>query len=279
VYLEQIFEDGFFHADPHPGNLFVLPAPAGSPPGAWRLVFIDFGMTGTLPPQIFAALREALVAAGTRDAARLVRSFRELDLLLPIADLELIERASRAVLEKIWGRSTREIMDLPEAEAREFVVEFRDLLYELPFQVPENLILLGRCVSILSGMASGLDPDFNLWKILAPYVRKLAEADGGSAARLFLRELADSAGTLLRLPKRADALIARLEQGKLEIRLPELKNYVARLERAARKLSVSIIFASTLFVGAAFYLTSHRPAAIGFAAAALLLLLLLLFGR
>ena len=279
VYLEQIFEDGFFHADPHPGNLFVLPAPAGSPPGAWRLVFIDFGMTGTLPPQTFAALREALVGAGTRDAARLVRSFRELDLLLPGADLELIERASRVVLEKIWGRSTREIMDLPEAEAREFVAEFRDLLYELPFQVPENLILLGRCVSILSGMASGLDPDFNLWKILAPYVRKLAEADGGSAARLFLRELADSAGTLLRLPKRADALVARLEQGKLEIRLPELKNYVARLERAARKLSVSIIFASTLFVGAAFYLTGHRPAAIGFAAAALLLLLWLVFGR
>ena len=279
VYLEQIFEDGFFHADPHPGNLFVLPAPAGSPPGAWRLVFIDFGMTGALPPQTFAALREALVATGMRDAARLARSFRDLDLLLPGADLELIERASRAVLEKIWGKSTREILDLPEAEAQEFVAEFRDLLYELPFQVPENLILLGRCVSILSGMASGLDPDFNLWKILAPYVRKLAEAEGESPARLFLRELADSAGTLLRLPKRADALIARLEQGKLEIRLPELKQYVARFERGVRKLVMAIIFASFLFVGAAFYLTGHPPEAAGFAGAAFLLLLWLVFGR
>ena len=279
VYLEQIFEDGFFHADPHPGNLFVLPAPAGSPPGAWRLVFIDFGMTGALPPQTFAALREALVATGTRDAARLVRSFRDLDLLLPGADLELIERASRAVLEKIWGKSTREILDLPEAEAQEFVAEFRDLLYELPFQVPENLILLGRCVSILSGMASGLDPDFNLWMILAPYVRKLAQAEGESPARLFLRELADSAGTLLRLPKRADALIARLEQGKLEIRLPELKQYVSRFERGVRKLVMAIIFASFLFVGAAFYLTGHPPEAAGFAGAAFLLLLWLAFGR
>jgi predicted unusual protein kinase regulating ubiquinone biosynthesis (AarF/ABC1/UbiB family) len=279
VYLEQIFEDGFFHADPHPGNLFVLPAPAGEPPGAWRLVFIDFGMTGTLPPQTFAALREALVAAGTRDAARLVRAFQALDLLLPGADLELIERASRAVLERVWGKSTREMLELPDAEAREFVEEFRELLYELPFQVPENLILLGRCVSILSGMASGLDPDFNLWQILAPYARKLVETDGGGAARLFFKELADSAGTLLRLPKRTEALIARLEQGKLEIRLPELKQYVARFERGVRKLVVSIIFASFLFVGAAFYLTGHPPVAAGFAVAALGSLLWLVFGR
>jgi predicted unusual protein kinase regulating ubiquinone biosynthesis (AarF/ABC1/UbiB family) len=279
IYLEQIFEDGFFHADPHPGNLFVLPAPPGRPSGSWRLVFIDFGMTGTLPPQTFAALREALMAVGTKDAARLVRSFRDLGLLLPGADLELIERASRAVLERVWGKSTREIMELEEAEAREFVEEFRDLLYELPFQVPENLILLGRCVAILSGMASGLDPDFNLWKILAPYARKLVEADGGSAARLAFKELADSAGTLLRLPKRAEALIARLEQGRLEIRLPELKQYVTRLERATRKLSISIIFASTLFVGAAFYLTGRASAAAGFGGAAFLLLLWLVFGR
>jgi predicted unusual protein kinase regulating ubiquinone biosynthesis (AarF/ABC1/UbiB family) len=279
VYLQQIFEDGFFHADPHPGNLFVLPAPTGEAPGAFRLVFIDFGMTGTLPPQTFAALREALVAAGTRDAGRLVRAFQALDLLLPGADLELIERASRAVLEKVWGKSTREMLELPDTEAREFVEEFRELLYELPFQVPENLILLGRCVSILSGMASGLDPDFNLWKILAPYAQKLVEADGGSGTRLFFKELADTAGTLLRLPKRTEALIGRIEQGKLEIRLPELKHHVARLERAARKLSVSIIFASVLFVGAAFYLTGHPLAAAGLAAAAFLLLLWLLFGR
>jgi predicted unusual protein kinase regulating ubiquinone biosynthesis (AarF/ABC1/UbiB family) len=279
TYLQQIFEDGFFHADPHPGNLFVLPAPAGGVPGAWRLVFIDFGMTGTLPPQTFAALREALVAAGTQDAGRLVRAFLALDLLLPGADLELIERASRKVFERIWGKSTKEMTAMRDSEAREFVEEFGELLYELPFQVPESLILLGRCVSILSGMASGLDADFNLWKVLTPYARKLVEADGGSGLRLLFRELASAAGTLLRLPKRAESLVTRLEQGKLEVRLPELKQYVTRFERVGRKLAASILFASVLFVSTAFYLTGHPAIAAGFGVVDLALLLWLMFGR
>ncbi len=75
IYLKQVFEDGFFHADPHPGNLFVLPEPRA--PGGWRLVFVDFGMTGTLPPDTFEGLRDALVSVGTRDAARLVGSFQQ----------------------------------------------------------------------------------------------------------------------------------------------------------------------------------------------------------
>jgi predicted unusual protein kinase regulating ubiquinone biosynthesis (AarF/ABC1/UbiB family) len=279
TYLQQIFEDGFFHADPHPGNLFVLPAPAGGAPGAWRLVFIDFGMTGTLPPQTFAALREALVAAGTQDAGRLVRSFLALDLLLPGADLEMIERVSRKLFERIWGKSTKEIMAMRDSEAREFMQEFGELLYELPFQVPESLILLGRCVSILSGMASGLDADFNLWKVLAPYARKLVEADSGGSLGLLFNELANSAGTLLRLPKQAEALISRLEQGKLEVRLPELKQYVTRFERVGRKLAASILFASVLFVSTAFYLTGHPAIAAGFGVVDLALLFWLMLGR
>ncbi|HTZ51239.1 MAG TPA: AarF/ABC1/UbiB kinase family protein, partial [Spirochaetia bacterium] len=97
VYLKQVFEDAFFHADPHPGNLFVLPVPGG--PGArrggWKLVFVDFGMTGTLSPEAFAGLRECLLAFGTRDAPRLVRAFQRLQVLLPGADLDLLERACK----------------------------------------------------------------------------------------------------------------------------------------------------------------------------------------
>jgi predicted unusual protein kinase regulating ubiquinone biosynthesis (AarF/ABC1/UbiB family) len=66
VYLKQVFEDGFFHADPHPGNLFVLPAPTRTRPGGWKLVFVDFGMSGTLSAEAFSGLREVLLAVGTR---------------------------------------------------------------------------------------------------------------------------------------------------------------------------------------------------------------------
>ncbi len=110
TYLKQVFEDGFFHADPHPGNLFVQPGRERRGSREWKLVFVDFGMTGTLAPGTFSALRESLVALGTRDASRMVRSFEALNLLLPGADRDLIERACRRLFETLWGKSTREVM-------------------------------------------------------------------------------------------------------------------------------------------------------------------------
>jgi len=244
TYLKQVFEDGFFHADPHPGNLFVLPDPRA--PGGWRLVFVDFGMTGTLSPDTFGGLREALISVGTRDAARLVGAFKKLRILLPGADAELVERASERVFDALWGKSTRDMMQMSMAEASAFADEFGDLLYQMPFQVPENLIMLGRCVSILSGIASGLDPDFNVWNGLAPYARKLVETDGRGRMSSVLREIAGIVRVLAGLPRRTESFISRAEQGKLEARMPEPKYNVARLERGVRKLAGSIIFAAGL---------------------------------
>jgi predicted unusual protein kinase regulating ubiquinone biosynthesis (AarF/ABC1/UbiB family) len=277
IYLKQVFEDGFFHADPHPGNLFVLPAAAA--PGGFRLVFVDFGMTGTLPPDTFAGLREALVSIGTRDPARLVSAFRRLQILLPGADLELVERACERVFNTIWGKPTRDMMRMSRAEASAFADEFGDLLYQMPFQVPENLIMLGRCVSILSGIASGLDPDFNVWNGLAPYARRLVEADGQGMIGSVLQEIAAVARVLAGLPRRAESFITRAEQGRLEVRMPELKGHVARLERGVRKLAGSIIFAAGLVVETGLYLGGHLEVAVAVGAVEVLLLGWILFGR
>jgi len=277
IYLKQVFEDGFFHADPHPGNLFVLKDARA--PGGWRLVFVDFGMTGTLPPDTFEGLREALVSIGTRDAARLVGAFRKLHILLPGADLELVERASERVFDTVWGKSTRDMMQMSVAEASTFADEFGDLLYQMPFQVPENLILLGRCVSILSGIASGLDPDFNVWNGLAPYARKLIQADGQGRTAALFKEIAGIARVLVGLPRRAESFISRAEQGKLEVRMPELKHHVARLERGVRKLAGSIIFSAGLVAGTALYLGGRTEVALGVGAVEVLLLGWILLGR
>ena len=277
IYLKQVFEDGFFHADPHPGNLFVLPDARA--PGGWRLVFVDFGMTGSLPPDTFAGLREALVSVGTRDPARLVGSFRRLQILLPGADLELVERACERVFNTIWGKSTRDMMQMSRADAAAFADEFGDLLYQMPFQVPENLIMLGRCVSILSGIASGLDPDFNVWVGLAPYARKLVEADGRGGISSILQELASVVRVLAGLPRRADSFISRAEQGRLEVRMPELKQHVARLERGVRKLAGSIIFAAGLVAGTELYLGGQLEPAIAVGAVEVILLGWILLGR
>jgi predicted unusual protein kinase regulating ubiquinone biosynthesis (AarF/ABC1/UbiB family) len=279
TYLKQIFEDGFFHADPHPGNLFVQPPAEGSDPGDWKLTFIDFGMTGTLPENTFNGLREALIAVATQDAHRLTQAYQILDVLLPGADVALLEKAGQRVFERLWGKTTSQLREMHQEEAQEFIDEFGDLMYEMPFQVPENLILLGRCVAILSGMCTGLDAEFNIWKSVSPYADKLGEVEGGGKWKLVLDEIVKMLQKLLTLPGKTDALISQMEQGRLEVRVPALSRGVERLNSSQRKIAYSIVFAALLLSGTQLYVAGFVPLSAGFAGAAALILLILLLGR
>ena len=252
TYLKQVFEDRFFHADPHPGNLFVLPEPspqqnpAGHPPH-WRLVFVDFGMAGTVPDNIYQGLREMLVALGTKDAARIVKSYQLLNVLLPTADLELLERAENHLLERFWGKSIPDIMKIHHDEVREFIREFRQLIYDMPFQIPENMILLGRSLAILSGICTGLNPEFNVWPRIAPYAQKLIEEDSGW--EFWFKEFSQTISTLLALPKRTEAIYQRIEQGSLVVKNPELTREMKRLNQGVRQLTAGL-FMAMFFLGA-----------------------------
>ena len=181
TYMQQIFEDGFFHADPHPGNLFVTPLEGTDEDGNrnWKLTFIDFGMVGACPRTCAPACARRVIAIGTQDGARLVQSFKTLDVLLPSADLKLIEMASMQVFDRFGGMSMSDLREIDHAEMMSFGLQFRELMLDLPFQLPENLLLLGRSVAILSGMCTGLDPQFNLWTSIAPYASKLVSDEGG----------------------------------------------------------------------------------------------------
>jgi predicted unusual protein kinase regulating ubiquinone biosynthesis (AarF/ABC1/UbiB family) len=279
VSLKQVFEDGFFHADPHPGNLFVLPSPTRSRPRGWKLVYVDFGMTGTLEPASFEGLREVLFAVGTRDPERLVRAFDKLGVLLPSADREEIQRACRVLFDAFWGKSTREMMRMSNAEVAAFADQFGALIYEMPFQVPENLILLGRCVSILSGLASGLDPDFSVWNGLAPYVQRLIQKEGGAGFRRVLKEVGDIGRLLLGMPRRLNDLAARLEQGRIEVKVPEVRHALSRLERSVRLLAAAVVFAGVLIAGAMLYLGGHPRLALGAAIGDLVVVAVILLRR
>jgi predicted unusual protein kinase regulating ubiquinone biosynthesis (AarF/ABC1/UbiB family) len=255
TYMQQIFEDGFFHADPHPGNLFVTPTDGvdkyGNP--AWKLTFIDFGMVGRVPENLRAGLREALIAIGLQDGARLVKSFKTLDVLLPTADLKLIERASMQVFERFGGMSMGDLRDIEHSEFMSFGLQFQELLLDLPFQLPESLLLLGRTVAILSGMCTGLDPQFNIWVELAPYANKLVTDEGESGWQTLLTEGQEVLRTAIGLPGRADRVLTLIERGELGVQTPQLNLRVRTVERAVRRIPGAVIFAGLLIAGAILY--------------------------
>lgn len=282
IYLQQIFEDYFFHADPHPGNLFILPTAPPDPAtgrAPWRVVFVDFGMTGTLPPNLQAGLREVLIGIGTQDTHRLIQAYQTMELLLPNADLPLLEKATNKVFQRFWGKSTAEMMNMKHAEAVEFVQEFSDLVFDMPFQAPENMVLLARCLGILSGICSGLNPDFNVWTSIGPYAQKLVQAEAGSGWRFWLDEALGILSTLATLPRKTDALIRRVEGGEIEVRTPELRRDLNRLERSNRKLTAAVLFAASLLGAVQLYLADARLPAYGLGGLAGLILLWIVFSR
>jgi predicted unusual protein kinase regulating ubiquinone biosynthesis (AarF/ABC1/UbiB family) len=263
TYLKQIFEDRFFHADPHPGNLFVLPISGEDIERTgqnWRLVFIDFGMTGSLSPDLMANLREILIAVGTQDAKRIIKAYQSLGVLLPGADLELLERATNMVFERFWGKTAPELMSMRHQEAIQFAREFSDLLYEMPFQIPQNLLLLGRCVSILSGMCTGLDAQFNIWTNIGPYAQKLVAAEESGGLRFWVSEIVQMFTLLAGLPRKTDTLLNRLEQGKLEVQAPETNRRIVRLERGVRGIAAALIFSGLVIAGTQYYMAQKLGA-------------------
>jgi predicted unusual protein kinase regulating ubiquinone biosynthesis (AarF/ABC1/UbiB family) len=248
TYLKQIFEEGFFHADPHPGNLFVEPLNEGD----WRLVFVDFGMVGQVTPKIKAGLRDLAIAFGTRDLDRLMQAFSTLDIYLPEADIDRVRQAEADLFNRMWGKDMHELIRTHPLEMREFADEFRDLLYEMPFQVPSNMIYLGRCVAILSGMCTGLDPEFNLFQEIRPFAEKLISEEGDQWLEELFDRLASMGRTLWTLPPRLDSALSQIERGELSVRARAsgaLEAQLKGLTFAIHRLVAAGIFAGSLVAG------------------------------
>jgi predicted unusual protein kinase regulating ubiquinone biosynthesis (AarF/ABC1/UbiB family) len=250
TYLKQIFEDGFFHADPHPGNLFVKPLHSADEQTLaqkdWMLTFIDFGMVGRMRPEIRDGLRELLIGVGLQDASRVVKAYQILGILLPGADISLLEKAESEMFKRFWGKGMDELSHINMEEIHEFAYKFRDILFNMPFQLPQDLIFLGRAVGILSGMCTGLDPQINIFEQIAPFSQKIIKEEAQHDWGYWVKEAGDIARRVITLPTRADALITKLERGELNVRDPQLTENIKKLERTVSKAVTGIVFAAFL---------------------------------
>lgn len=260
TYLKQIFEDGFFHADPHPGNLFVTPLHKENENGQpeWQLTFIDFGMVGQMPENLRQGLREMLIGVATRNTSQLVKSYQALNMLLPDANLQALEQAQSQLFDLFWGKSMTELREMDYRQMMQFAERFRGLLLTMPFQVPQNLLNLVRAVAILSGMCTGLDLQFNLWKQIIPYATNLLSIGGGSSTvRLILDQIEELFKVLIALPSQTQRVFSQIERGDLYVQIPQVSRQISHLERAVTRLAGSLVFAVFLISSVMLFNANH----------------------
>jgi predicted unusual protein kinase regulating ubiquinone biosynthesis (AarF/ABC1/UbiB family) len=176
--LRQLLEHGFFHADPHPGNLLAMPS--------GKLAYLDFGMMSQVKPYQRYGLVEAIVHLVNRDFDGLGRDFVKLEFLTPDTDLTPIIPALSQVFNSSLAASSTNIADL---DFKSVTDQLSGVMYEFPFQVPAYYALILRSLATLEGIAISVDPDFKVLAKAYPYVAKRLLTDPAPDLRNSLKEL------------------------------------------------------------------------------------------
>ncbi len=273
IIIKQVLEDGFFHADPHPGNFFVMDnAVIGA---------MDFGMVGYLSPWDREHLVRLYIAAVQLDAREIVDELIYVAAAPPYTDRAGIERELQRLLVKYYGRPLKEI------QARQVVNEVTPITFQYHLHLPSQWWLLGKTLAMMEGLGLQLDPDFDIFEVSQPYVHKLLwqmlspRKWGGKLARGVL----DWSELWAELPRRSLRFLDQAEKGNLQLSLDlkRLDEGLGRLDRSANRLAVSVVVAA-LIISLALLIPVYAPAevwgsrlsVVGLAVAAALCLWLLL---
>jgi predicted unusual protein kinase regulating ubiquinone biosynthesis (AarF/ABC1/UbiB family) len=249
-YLQQLVRFGFFHADPHPGNLAVAADGA--------LIYYDFGMMGQLSERLRSRIGRMVRQAASRDAAALVGELQAAGVIATGIDVGPVRRLVRLMLNEALT---------PPFDARvlqKLSGDLYSLVYDQPFRLPPELIFVMRALSTFEGVGRSLDPAFNLLAIARPYLLPLMTASGNGPNDLLneiTRQAADVGSRALGIPRRLDESLARIEQGDLQvqIRAGETDRLLRRLALAQQSAGQSFLLGG-LAVAAALLAASSRPA-------------------
>ena len=248
-YLKQLVRFGFFHADPHPGNLAVASDGA--------LIYYDFGMMGVLSDGLRRRLGSMVRAAAARDSAALVTELQAAGLIGTEIDVGPVRRLVRVMLQDaLTPPFSSNVIDKLSGD-------LYDLVYGQPFRLPVELIFVMRALSTFEGVGRSLDPAFSLVSIAKPYLLPLMTSSGSGTNDLF-NELGRQVGALsskaVGIPRRLDESLERLEQGdlQLQVRLGESDRQFRRMIVAQQSIGQAVLLGclalATAIVGA-----SSRP--------------------
>ena len=176
TYLKQLLEDGFFHADPHPGNLLVMPD--------GRLAFFDFGMVGRITPKLQAKMIDAFFHVVAKDAPAIAQDLIDLDFLKPGAD----ERKIKDVVIKMFDLHLN--LKLKDVKFKELTYDLADVMYDYPFRLPSNFTYIMRALMTLEGIGIITDPEFNFFETAKPYAKEfMLRREGKDLRKLFVDKL------------------------------------------------------------------------------------------
>ena len=176
TYLKQLLEDGYFHADPHPGNLRVM--------ADGRLAFFDFGMVGRITPQLQSMMIDAFIHILERDVRGLTQDLINLNFLAPTIDPNQI----RPVVEKLFTDYLN--LKLGEVRFKELTYELADVVYEYPFRIPAHFTYVMRAIMTLEGIGIVMDPNFSFFDVAKPYAKEfMLKREGRYFRDLLIRKL------------------------------------------------------------------------------------------
>ncbi|GMP26271.1 hypothetical protein CsSME_00002782 [Camellia sinensis var. sinensis] len=281
-YLEQILSHGFFHADPHPGNIAVDDVNGG------RLIFYDFGMMGSISPNIRGGLLETFYGVYEKDPDKVLQAMVQMGVLVPTGDMTAVRRTAQFFLNSFEERlsAQRKEREMTTAElgfkkplSKEERIEKKkqrlaaigeDLLAiaaDQPFRFPATFTFVVRAFSVLDGIGKGLDPRFDITEIAKPYALELLrfrEAGVEVIVKDFRKRWDRQSRAFYNLFRQADRVerlaefVQRLEQGDLKLRVRALESERAFQRVAAVQKTIgSAVAAGTLInLGTILYVNS-----------------------
>ncbi len=244
AYFKMVFEDGFFHADPHPGNLFVTVS--------GEIAFVDFGIVGRVSDELKQTMANTFLALINKDFDRLIDGYIELGLVPDETDLDTFKRNFKMdlmeILDPLYGLTISQI-NFPE-----FLNTFMNLAIKHSMRIPAPLLLIDKAMLILQNIGLQLDPDFDFIAASEPYASKLLRerySPLNMAARIS-REARDFADFSFGFPRQVRKILRKIEKNDLHLKLhhKELEPLIKDIDKTGNRLAFSMVI-SALIVGSA----------------------------
>ncbi|WP_052098755.1 ABC1 kinase family protein [Paenibacillus stellifer] len=208
IFIEQILVEGFFHADPHPGNVLVQPD--------GTIALIDFGMVGRIADDMKAQMIALVMAVYLKDAHGAIDALNRLRFLRRNVDLEVFSRNLTLLFEQLNG----DTFDLSFVTSGDNSEELRHFLYSQPFQLPANTTFLGKAMITVYGLCLGLDPELDLIGTAKPYVEEVMRGDlRGSAVSTVVNEGKNLLKGIIPTTKKFISVVDKMDSGNLRVKL------------------------------------------------------------